>query len=185
MRFKVRLASDTSEEQTKQRTVTVSKASVYKDIDLYTHKAVDGSGEQDNRVRNAKSSDSAEGVDMAVLARNVEFRDAKLRRRVRHVLADITREDANDNLTLDEENYIYLFDMPMEFDDNLLRPLAEYIHRFLVFGALYDWYAQFDMRQAAYYGGQLEEIEDEIDSMLRSTHIVKRPLQPFGPAKFN
>lgn len=185
MRFKVKLASDNATTETKKRTVTISKASVYKDIDLYTHKTVDGSGEADNRVRNAKSSDSAETVDGAVIARNVEFRDAELRRRVRHVLADITRDEATDALTMDEANYVYEFDLPMDFDDNQLRPLAEYIHRFLLFGALYDWYSQFDMKQARFYGEQLEDIEDGIDGILRSTHIVKRPLQPFGPSKFN
>ena len=70
-----------------------------------------------------------------------------------------------------------------DFKDIMLRPLAEYIHRFLVFGALYDWYAQFDMGQAGYYGKMASDAQDEIGSILAGPAIVKRPLQPFGPAE--
>lgn len=73
--------------------------------------------------------------------------------------------------------------IPESMDDTVLRPLAEYIHRFLVFGALYDWYSQFGMAQAAVYGSQLDEIEAGLDDILRGGSIVKRPLQPFGPAE--
>lgn len=167
-------------QKTKRRTISVTKSAVYKDIDLITHKHVDGSEQENLRVRNAVSSDNQEDVDNAVIARYVEFRNAQLRRRVSFALADVEQELATDRLS---EHYFYHFDVPEEFDDNLLRPLAEYIHRFLVFGALFDWYSQFDSRTAAYYGSQLEDLEDDIASALRGPAIVKRPLQPFGPAQ--
>ncbi len=171
-------------QDTKQRDVAVYKKEVFRDIDLLTHKHVDGSEQQDNRIRNAVSSDFSEGVDGAVISRYVEFRDAQLRRRVAFALTDLYQEKATDKLNLDDAHYHYHFTVPTSFNDNLLRPLAEYIHRFLMFGALYDWYSQFgDARQAAYYGAQADEMEDEIASMLRGSGIVKRPLQPFGPAQ--
>ena len=172
-------------QKTKLRDVAVSKELVFKDIDLLTHKHVDGSTQQDLRVRNAVSSDFSEDVDGAVLARYVEFRDAKLRRKVSFALKGLYQEKATDRLMLDEGHYFYHFTVPQDFNDSLLRPLAEYIHRFLVYGALYDWYAQFPehSREAAFYGAELEGLEDDIASALRGPSIVKRPLQPFGPAE--
>ena len=170
-------------EQYKLRDVAVSKEQVFKEIDLLTHKHVDGSDQQDNRIRNAVSSDFSEDVDGAVLARYVEFRDAKLRRKVAFALSDLYQEKATDKLTLDEGNYFYHFAVPQGFNDNTLRPLAEYIHRFLVYGALYDWYAQFGSRQASFYEQQVEDLEDDIASMLRGSSLGKRWLQPFGPAE--
>ena len=171
--------------KTKLRDVAVLKSQVFRDIDLLTHKHVDGSVQQDNRVRNAVSSDFSEDVDGAVLARYVEFRDARLRAKVSFALADLYQEKATDRLTLDEGSYNYHFVVPEEFNDNLLRPIAEYIHRFLVYGALYDWYAQFEnhSREAANYGAQADDLEDEISSLLRGPSVAPRPLQPFGPAQ--
>ena len=172
-------------QKTKFRDVAVSKEQVFKDIDLLTHKHIDGSTQPDYRVRNAVSSDFSEDVDGAVLARYVEFRDARLRTKVAFALDGLYQEKATDRLTLDEGHYFYHFAVPEEFNDNLLRPLAEYIHRFLVYGALYDWYSQFPdgQRQAAFYGSQIEDLEDTIANALRGPGVVKRPLQPFGPAE--
>ena len=169
---------------TKLRDIAVSKEQVFKEVDLITHKHIDGSERQDLRVRNAVSSDFSEDVDGAVIARYVEFRDAMLRRKVAFALKDLYQEKATDRMTLDDGHYHYHFSVPDEFNDNLLRPLAEYIHRFLVFGALFDWYSQFEgsSREAAMYGSQVEGLEDDIASMLRGSSVVKRHLQPFGPA---
>lgn len=183
MRFKIVLPEELPSTRGKKlRFVRINKADVYRDIDLFTHKTVDGSGVQDPQVRNAVSSDVAEGVDGAVIARHVQFRDAQLRRRIGFALTDKWQEVADDSLTLDEQHFHYRLAVDEKFNDNLLRPLAEYIHRFLVFGALYDWYSKFDMAQAKYYGSQIEGLEDDIASLLYGTSIVKRPLQPFGPA---
>ena len=175
------LTSNPSGEK-KPRKVEIYKNEVYKDIDLHTHKHVEASGVQDKQVRNAVSSDNSENVDGSIIVRNVEFRDAQLRRRLRHALVDQPVEYADDDITLADNMYRYWFNLPVEFKDNSLRALAEYIHRFLVFGALYDWYLILGSAQAGYYGAQLGELEDSIDSILRSPSIVKRPMQPFGPA---
>lgn len=171
--------------KTKQRDVAVSKELVFKDIDLLTHKHVDGSEQPDKRVANAVSSDFSEDVDGAVLARYVEFRDAQLRRKVAFALQGLYQEKATDRLTLDEGYYHYHFTVAEEFNDELLRPIAEYIHRFLVYGALYDWFAQFPGKesQARFYGKQVEDLEDDIASALRGPCVTKRWLQPFGPAQ--
>lgn len=166
----------------KERLIEIYKNEVYKDIDLYTHKHVDAREDMGLRTGNAVSSDASENVDAAVIARYVEFRDAQLRNRIQFALAPYGEEYANDDITLEDNKYIYRLLLPQGFNDNTLRPLAEYIHRFLVFGALYDWYAQFGMPQAGVYGSQLDQLEEQINSALRGPSIVQRPMQPFGPA---
>ena len=80
--------------------------------------------------------------------------------------------------------YRYCFNVPVDFNDSTLRSVAEYIHRFLVWGTLYDWYMMMgDMGQAQAYGSQLDDLVDKISSLLRGRSIQKRPMQPFGPRK--
>ncbi len=174
------LASD-QRAASKRRTVEIYKNEVYKDIDLYTHKHVDAHEDMGLRTGNAVSSDASENVDGAVLARYVEFRDAQLRTRIQFALAAECEDYADNDINLDSNKFIYHLVVPDGFNDNTLRPLAEYIHRFLVFGALYDWYSQFGMQQAAVY--DTRDLLDNIIGALRGPSIVKRPMQPFGPAE--
>ena len=176
------LYSDQDKAQ-KSRTIEIFKNEVYKDIDLYTHKHVDAKEDMGAKSGNAVSSDTGEGVDAAVIARYVEFRDAQLRTKIQVALDDTYREYANDALTLESNKFVYHLIVPDGFNDNTLRPLAEYFHRFLVFGALFDWYSQFGMQQATVYGAQVQSLEDNIVSVLRGPSIAKRPMQPFGPAE--
>lgn len=177
------LAIEDTEEPKKLRKIEIFKNEVYKDIDLLTYKHVEGNAVQNPEARNAISSDVSEDMDGAVIVRYVEFRDAQLRRKLQSLLVDDPRDYANDDLVLDSNRYYYWFNLPESFRDNTLRALAEYIHRFLVWGALYDWYSQFGMPQAAVYGSQLDELEEDINSTLRTPSIAKRPMQPFGPAR--
>lgn len=174
------LLADEVESAKKIRKVEIYKNEVYKDIDLYTHKHVDAHEDMGLRSANAVSSDNSENVDGAVIARYVEFRDAQLRVKLQFALCDHWQDYADDDITLDDRKYRYWFELPQGFNDNILRPLAEYIHRFLVWGALYDWYSQFGMPQAAVY--DTSDLLDNIVNTLRGPSIVKRPIQPFGPA---
>lgn len=177
------LASDVDESESKIRLVEVLKSEVYKDINLYTHKHVDAHEDMGNRTGNAVSSDTDENVDGAVIARYVAFREAELRTKIRFALTDVVNEYANDVITVDHEKFRFFLKVPGTFNDNTLRPLAEFFHRFLVYAALADWYAQFGMdKQAAIYESQLDDITKKIKNALTGGSIVKRPLQPFGPA---
>lgn len=167
---------------TKERTIEIYKNEVFKDIELYTYKHIEASALQDVKARNAVQADNSENMDGAVLARYVEFRDAQLRNKLQFALNETTVEYADDDITMQDNKYRYNLVLPESFNDKMLRPLAEYIHRFLVWGALYDWYSQFGMQQAGIYGSQLDKIEEQISGILRGPSITKRPLQPFGPA---
>lgn len=162
--------------------VDIYKNNVYKGVEKYTYKHVEANI-PDARVGNSVAADNSEDLDGAVIARNVAFRDAQLRRRIRYAIASETARYADDEIDLEDNKFRYLLNVPESVDDSMRKPLAEYFHRFLVFGALYDWYSQFGMAQAAVYGSQLDEIEAGIDDILRGSSLVKRPLQPFGPAE--
>ena len=165
----------------KRRKIVIIKQEVYKDVELFSYKHMEAA-DAPKKQENAVSADTTENLDGAVIARYVEFRNAQLRKLISHALVDMEGLGADDVLGLDEV-FSYNLSLSTEFKDAMLRPLAEYMHRFLVWGALYDWYSQFGMPQAAVYGSELKDIEEEISSILRGPSIVKRPMQPFGPAE--
>ena len=165
----------------KPRLVTILKQEVYKDVELHTYKHTEGVLMESKQQVNAVSADTTENLDGAIIARFVKFRDAQLRRLLTSVLADEEHPQADDVLDLDEV-FAYRLNLSEGFKDSVLRSLAEYMHRFLVWGALYDWYAQMGMGQANVYKRELNEIENSINDIVRTPSIAKRPLQPFGPA---
>lgn len=176
-----------AEKEKKSRTIDIYKSEVFKDIDLYTHKHVDAREDMGVRSSNAVSSDTSEIVDHAVIDRYVKFRDSKLRIKMQSVLQNPEAEGADDILPEDDNIFHYYLQVNDTVRDNVLNPLAEYIHRFLVFGALFDWYNLFgdlgSQRLAQNYKIQADEAEDAITGILRGPSIVKKPLQPFGPAE--
>ena len=182
MSYVVATFTDNTAEK-KVRNVDIYKNLVYKDIELHTFKHVDASGNPDIVVRNAVSADPSEGIDSAVVARFVAFRDARLRNILQFALVEEPQAYADDGLNIVDDRFRYWMELPSTFRDSTLQALAEYMHRFLVFGALYDWYSQMGMlQQASVYGSELDQLEEDISSILRGPSIAKRPMQPFGPA---
>lgn len=181
--MKVYQRIEESRTSTKSRAITIIKQEVYKDVELHTYKHTEGAQMQSAKQENAVSADTTENLDGAVVARLVKYRDAQLRRLLAAYLAQREHRGADDVLDLDD-TFNYCLDLSEDFKDELLRSLAEYMHRFLVWGALYDWYAQMGMyQQAAVYKDELDEIEDAINDIVRTPSIVKKPMQPFGPAR--
>lgn len=166
----------------KARTMKIIKQEVLDTIDLLTYKHVDGSGIEDARVRNATASDTSDNVDGTLIARLVEFRDAQLRHMIAIALAP-SSEESGDNALEQSASYTYDLLLPCDFDDALLPALGEYMHRYMVYGVLYDWYAQLGNGQASVYAQELRTLGDSITSIIRGRSIHKRPLQPFGMAK--
>ena len=169
---------------TKERTITIYKQKVYEDIDAETYKFSDARPDNAPQRSNALASDSSERTDGHILARNVEFRDAKIRRRINRALKNTDEVlTANDNMVLDA-TFVYNLVLDMEFRDAMLEPLKGCIHRYLVWGALYDWYgSSLGESQANFYKGELTELENAIVGLITLPNTAKRPLQPFGPAQ--
>lgn len=168
----------------KDRLIEIYKSMVYEDIDSLTYKYAEASDIPEPKRNNAYSSDVKEGLDGHILARHVEYRDAKLRKILQSALAEEETETADDSLDADTK-FTYNLCVPETFKDSMLKPLATYIHRYLVWGALFDWYgAGMGASQARVYQAELEGLESEITNGLRSGGRAKRPMQPFGPARF-
>lgn len=167
----------------KLRTIRIFKPLVYQDIDRITFKHADVSGIPEPSRRDSIASDVHEHLDGAIIERYVEYRHARLCKKLQRVLSDEDVLSANDGLPADEGVFFYKLELNEQFNDSTLRALAEFIHRYLVWGVLYDWYSQFGMQQAAVYGAELKEIEDSISGALNSPSIRRRPMQPFGPAE--
>lgn len=177
----------------KARLVEVLKAGVYKDVDLVTHKYVEGNDKiiQSTAYKtvalslaasNERSSDTTEDVDGAIIARSVQYADARLRTRLQAFLAEESVESANSRIGV-ETKFIYNLRLPESVPDAILKAIAEHIHRFLVRCALVDWFGQFGLLQEAeWYERGLQLLEEKVVSSVRGSSLAKRPMQPFGPA---
>lgn len=167
---------------TKDRVIKIVKARLYDEVDAHTHKYT--TAEQSPILTaNAVASDNNESLDGALIAQFAEYRDAKLRYILKGVLKAEEITEVTDAVLYDEEQYIYNLAVPVDYPDTNLRPLAVLIHKYLVWGTLYDWYNQVGSAEARVYGSQLDDLQSEIQSMLFSADYTKRPAQPFGPAK--
>lgn len=172
-------------EEYKVRRVDVYKQAVYDDVDNYTFKWMEANQLGSAKQENAVSSDTTEKLDGKIISRNVAFREAKLRRLISFALLDEPDMYASDVIPVMDDFYLFMLKLDPEFNDNLINPLAEYFHRFIVWGALFDWYGSIGLdKQAAFYKNGLDEAENDILNALRTPSIAKRPMQPFGPAKF-
>ena len=123
-------------------------------------------------------------IDGHLAVRHLEFRDAKLRRRMANVLKNTDEVlSANDRLNLGA-TFVYDLALPEQFRDSMIAPLKDYIHRYLVWGALYDWYgSSLGSNQSNFYKSELTELENAIVGLITLPNTAKRPLQPFGPAQ--
>lgn len=169
---------------TKERHITIHKSELYKDIDAVTYKHADALALPSLQQSDAISSDSRDNkLDSHLIERYVEYRDAKLRKFLQFALAEETRETA-DNYMDSSDTFEYDLVLSEEFRDSSLKALAICIHRYLLWGTLYDWYAYaLGNPQANVYATELRSAENEILSLVRTSSVAKRPLQPFGPAR--
>lgn len=176
---------DDREEEKKPRKVVIIKQEVYLDVESHTYKYTEAAQLQSRKQENAISADTTETLDGYSISRHVKFYESRLRKKLQAYMAEGNRLEADDTLDLDDR-FVFWFNLPVEFKDSLLRSITEYIHRFLVWGALYDWYRELGLQaQAATYKSELDELEDDIKGFLMTPSTVKKPLQPFGPAERN
>lgn len=165
----------------KRRIIKIRRKGIYDDIDSLTYKYAEAAGVESVQLRDAMSSDSTERPDGHLLARNVEYREAQIRKILRRYLEPqellIIADDE-----LQQNPYIeYHLIVPMNLKDELLKTVTTYIHRYLVWGALYDWYAAgMGSKQSAVYAAELEELEAEINNTMIPDTIIIPPLNPWG-----
>lgn len=164
----------------KLRGITIQLKEIYKDIDAHTYKYAEVSTVPSPRAKNEMQSDTTTDLDGGLLSRNVEYRDAKLRSVISFAIADDTVLASATNERSEDGNLLYNLILPLSFKDSLLHSIAVLIHRYLVYGALYDWYgAGLGVGQRTAYEDELKEIERELCNRLRATSVVKKPHNPF------
>lgn len=172
------------EPKTKSRAIDLFKSDIYKSIEGITQKHTDAMGDSvDVKVRDSVAADPAEDLDGIVLAEHVAIREATLRKRLQRVLEDEEVESANNRLDAQDNTFHYALVLPEVIKDTILKPLARYMHRYIVYGVLFDWYSELGLtQQASVYERQVTLMEQEIAGALKGPSITKKPLQPFGPA---
>lgn len=171
--------TDELSQSTKERQVVIFKQKVYEDIDAESYKYAESRPEQPAQQSNAVASDSSERLDGHIIARLVENRDARLRKRLEQYLKKTTSPDTADNHMVLEPTFTYDFVLSGEFNDTMLESLKNYIHHYLVWGVLSDWYgASLGSNQADWFRGTLKETEDaivglaaRIDGLLAIRHL--------------
>ena len=164
----------------KQRTITIMLHEVYRDIDSLTYKYAEVSEVPTPSIKNGMMSDTTEHLDGLLLARAVDYRDAKLRAWISRFLKE--EEVYNVGNTIEsKDRIVYCLNLEDSFRDAVLRPLCSMIHRYLVFGALFDWYGSgMGSRQAQNYSSELDRLEQDIMDELNSDTIVQKTKQPFA-----
>lgn len=167
----------------KNRVIDIFKEDVYKSIESITQKHSDMQGDAvDVKVKDAVAADPAEDLDGLVLAEHVALRDAMLRKRLQRVLEPEEVLAADNRLDASEKKFHYALVLPEAFSDATLKSLALYMHRYIVYGTLYDWYMELGLaQQASGYEAQVALMEEQIAGALKGPSIQKKPLQPFGP----
>ena len=169
----------------KPATITIYKKAVLADIDAQTFKRVDGvMSDQSDAVRNALSSDGEDVLDHKLLHRYMEGRDAEVRAKLAFCI--IPEETDGDivitNESLNEQpEFKFNLNVPDYFNKDTAMALMQKIHRYFVDGVAYDWY----MRQGVPYSVGADDLGRMLTDIAVSLRkpFVKRPLQPFGPAK--
>lgn len=123
------------------------------------------------------ASDTADGLDLRIIQRGLEYRDARLRDVLAFALAKVNIESVDNTIDVGEK-LMYHLSIEDTIKDNILKPLAIIIHRYLVDGILYDWYAKsMGMKQSQVYEAELLEMERAIANKLRSSRVT-RPYEP-------
>ena len=175
---------DTTFEETKRRNITIDKSAVFHDVDNLTQKFADGRQMDNVKKEDAYVSDVTSHFDSAVIERLAEFRASELYMILSRAISSDMEVTEADNSLMAGGTWEYVFDMPIQFKDQKLKPLAILMHRYILWGILADWYMELgEDGQAAAWKKKADDIVDDIKDMVMVPSRHNKPLQPFGPAR--
>lgn len=165
-------------------TININTKELLYDIDALTYKTTLTRKDmlQDSIAKEsyAIKTDEQE-LDRALLIRMLNYRDAEIRVVLIRFLSEVdTGESVDTDLDVFKEAYLYDITTKEDWNPQLLKPLAKHIHRYLVYGTLYDYYNKVAPEFAKEFE-DTDSIKDEILKILnwRKSNIVIRPLRPF------
>lgn len=171
-------------DEKKRRVIILYKQAMFDEVDAHTSKWVEAAQPEKIEQQNAISSDTTEDLDGAIVTRLMDNWKSRLCRIIKSVLAEVIDLFADDAVEL-ANRYRFTFDFPEEFEDAMLEPFKDTMHKYIVWGILYDWYRLHGVTsEAAVYKQELDELKKELESDIHPDGYAKRPMQPFGPAHF-
>lgn len=161
------------------RTITIKKDLVFYHAEAAIRKVLDVRLQTPHLSSYHIQPDENVGIDKELLHRIIELRDAIVRDVMQKYL-EYDGTEADDELEASTANFVYSLDMPTNWRSAMLKPLATYIHNFLVKGILYDYLKDKMPDIAQAYLPEVEELQDSIESALNAREgMIKAPLQPF------
>lgn len=147
------------------KTITLTKETIMQAVDVSTFKRIDaqvgdlaGAGD---KTLNAVSSAHEEGLDKALILGYCNWRDARLRSRLRFCLASTNDADGYNDSNDSSSDYTYKFNVNDDFSDDDVRALGIKMHEYIVRGAIYDWYRYMNLSPVDSEQG-LQVLEDTI-----------------------
>lgn len=178
--------------------IIIFKGEVYQQIEAITQKHQDASlSSADLRSADAHAADMEQPVDSLVLHRYVDFRHARIRKKLRCAIIQDPRTMFNEEgrviferegITASDDlrpEVVYTYDfsnMAGHITGETVEWLAIHIHEYLVRGALYDWYKSIgNFAQAKAYDN-IDELEDEISTSLQEEGLVMHKPMPLWPS---
>lgn len=146
--------------------ITLNKAAIFQAVDASTFKRIDAqvgdlNGASDQTL-NAVSSASDENLDKTIIQSYCNWRDARVRSRLRFCLQSTKTSTGYDDSAADNSTkYEYNLGVNTDFNDDDVRSLGIKLHEYIVRGAIYDWYRYMNLQPVDTEQG-LQVLEDTI-----------------------
>ena len=170
----------------KDITITLHKNVIYDYINAHSFKRVDAQMPDANvRSQNAVSSDTDEENDLFLISEYCDRRDAKIRQRLRFCLVDTCPNQTVFDNSLDTGAvYVYILRVQDDFSSNDLRSIGKLLDAYIKRGALCSWYLGAGVEPLDSEAA-IDSLEEELVGTLRGRAWGHRPMQPFGPARWD
>ena len=143
---------------TKSRTITIAKKDVYFDMEALSISYADTVGGDNLIGKDRMAIDVQDANGLRTARRLADHRASDIRQLLQKFIETATAESANDSLS--DTDWTFSIRITTEADDNILAPLADEMHEYIVSGALLDWYTQLGIN------GNMESLQNRCDAAL-------------------
>lgn len=160
-------------------TITINVDTVIYDIEAIVQKAFDVKDGGQSTISSYAIRPDETPLDRNLILRLIDRREADLRMILMPYEEDDDSVSENNELNATSNGtFIFALTMPDTWKNSLIKPLTAYMHRYLVWGVLFDYYSTVAPELAASYD-TLQTERDVITALSKRITAVKAPLQPF------